>query len=132
MKAVVEQEDEMFQRVAAGQDDAVVKELLVGVEMAQEQIVEVLQLSLFESVHDLHRRFIGRQQHKVLLLPLRRLLPLQLLGRSKRLEVGLALERVGQPIVAGLIIGAVLIMIAVKVVHLLVAGSGIDHLDGFG
>lgn len=47
MESVVEQEDEMFQRVAAGQNDTIIQKLLVGVEMAQEQIIEMLQLSLF-------------------------------------------------------------------------------------
>lgn len=131
MESVVEQEDEMFQRVATGQNDTIIQKLLVGVKMAQEQIVEMLQLSLFQSVYDLHGGFISRQQHKVLFLPLRRLLPFQLFRSPKGLKVGLALKRISQLIIVGLIICAVLIMIAMQVVHLLVAGPSVDHFDGF-
>lgn len=63
MESVVEEEDEMFQRVAAGQNDTIIQKLLVGVEMAQEHIVEMLELTLLQSVNDLHGGFIGRQQH---------------------------------------------------------------------
>lgn len=53
----------MFQRVAAGQNDTVIEKLLVGIEVAQEQIIEMLQLSLHQSVHNLHGGFISGQQH---------------------------------------------------------------------
>lgn len=63
MESVVEEKDEMFQRVAAGQNDTIIQKLLVGVEMAQEHIVEMIQLTLLQSVNDLHGGFICRQQH---------------------------------------------------------------------